>query len=126
MAWGDPNNGTHVQVARCTGDAAQTWTFHDGALKVLGNKCLDVQDGNAQIWDCSANDPNQQWAVEGNTLVWNSTNTCLSTSGGTLADGTPEVLTACTHAADQTWTFPSDGNSTGLGSNPNPTPMPTP
>ena len=49
------------------GAESQLWEFQDDAIKVFGNKCLDVTDGNAsngnnlQIWSCVDQSTNQLW-----------------------------------------------------------------
>jgi len=60
-------DGAPVILQSCNGVSAQKWTFADGAVKVFGNKCLDVtsgvnQDGTKiQIWTCLPSGPNQHW-----------------------------------------------------------------
>jgi len=56
-----------VTLQGCTGAESQLWEFQDGAIKVFGNKGLDVTDGNAlngnnlQIWSCVDQNTNQLW-----------------------------------------------------------------
>jgi len=61
------SDGAPVTLQGCTGAESQLWEFQDGAVKVFGNKCLDVTDGNAsngnnlQIWSCVDQSTNQLW-----------------------------------------------------------------
>ena len=77
VAWGSPDNGAKVQVARCNGGAAQRWYVmaENGAPTGLYNlttrKCVDVKDWNdsdgapLQMWDCVPGQANQTWALVG-------------------------------------------------------------
>ncbi len=61
------SDGAAVTLQGCTGAKSQLWEFKDGAVKVFGNKCLDVTDGNPsngnnlQIWTCVDQSTNQLW-----------------------------------------------------------------
>lgn len=41
-------NGSAVEISTCTGTSSQNWDYSNGALKVFGNKCVDVIDGVAK------------------------------------------------------------------------------
>jgi hypothetical protein len=61
--------GASVTIQKCTADDNQRWDFDgtDGVLKIFGNKCLDVPNGDdkdgtrLQIRTCGNGDTNQQW-----------------------------------------------------------------
>lgn len=77
VAWNSPDNGTKVQVAKCSGGPAQRWyvTGENGAPTGLYNhtthKCVDVKAWNdsdgapLQMWDCVPGQANQTWALVG-------------------------------------------------------------
>ena len=72
LAAASNSNGAAVTIQTCSPADPQQWTFDGGSVKLFGNtKCLDVKDGvNAdgtklQIWDCTANNPNQQFYYTG-------------------------------------------------------------
>jgi hypothetical protein len=70
LAWGSPDDGTQIQLARCHGGSAQHFDLNsDGDLVNTGaGKCVDVKDmetGNGtplQIWEC-AGTSNQKWSA---------------------------------------------------------------
>ncbi|KAJ7875056.1 ricin B lectin domain-containing protein [Mycena leptocephala] len=67
-----------------------------GALKIFGDKCLDVKDGvNAdgtklQIWTCAAGNTNQQWISAGQPgtpqIVWAGKNKCVDVTNGNVTN----------------------------------------
>jgi hypothetical protein len=68
IAWGSTANGAPVQIATCSGNAAQQFVL-DGAGALVNpqaNKCVDIADWNPnndavlQLWDC-AGTANQKW-----------------------------------------------------------------
>lgn len=68
IAWGSTANGAPVQIATCSGNAAQQFVL-DGAGSLVNpqaNKCVDIADWNPnndavlQLWDC-AGTANQKW-----------------------------------------------------------------
>lgn len=68
-------------------------------IRGLGNNCLDVREGDRdngagiQMWRCEGN-PNQQWIIERNRIVWAGSDKCLDVREGSRRNG----------AAVQTWT----------------------
>ena len=60
-------NGAKVTLGPCTGAANQLWKFEGEAVKIHGNKCLDVIDGNlvkgtrVEIRTCVAGKASQRW-----------------------------------------------------------------
>jgi hypothetical protein len=70
LAWGSPDDGTQIQLARCHGGSAQHFDLNgDGDLVNTGaGKCVDVKDmetGNGtplQIWECFGTS-NQKWSA---------------------------------------------------------------
>jgi beta-glucanase (GH16 family) len=117
VAWGNTANATPVQITTCNGNVAQSWTYTQGRLQVLGHKCLDVVDGKAangtklQIWECSNTNANQQWTRSGNTFVWKNTY-CLDLPGGNSTDGTRPQIYGCgpSNNVNQNWSFGSAGS----------------
>jgi len=81
VSGGGTSDGTHVQLWECNGTGAQVWiqeeignsSSNPYLVNPQSGKCLDDPDGIAtppggppiqlQIWDCHANDLNQQWAL---------------------------------------------------------------
>jgi streptogrisin C len=68
VAWGSRDDGAVVQLARCSGDAAQQWVLSGAGdlVNPQADKCLDIKDWNAadgarlQLWQCSGT-ANQKW-----------------------------------------------------------------
>jgi parallel beta-helix repeat protein len=127
-------NGSAVEISACTGSSAQKWFYADNALKVFGNKCLDVVDGVAkngtqlQIWDCVPGSTNQKWVLSGNMFVWNN-QWCLDLTGGNLADGQRLQIWSCDkNNTNQKWNFSGSptNSSPPATSNPSPAPAPVP
>lgn len=107
----DAKNGSSVVLDTCTSSAAQTWVLKKNALRVLGNKCLDVADGKekngarVQIWDCFDNNDNQKWVRDGNRLVWHNSY-CLDVTDGNGNAGTALQIWACAKDnTNQSWSF---------------------
>ncbi|KXN91764.1 Extracellular exo-alpha-L-arabinofuranosidase [Leucoagaricus sp. SymC.cos] len=135
------SDGAAVVLQGCTGAPSQQWEFKDGAVKVYGNKCLDVTSGhdnngnNLQIWSCSNGNVNQKWDYDiwGNRLIWKGHNKCADLSAGSTADGNPIHLWDCVWNPNQTWNTgymanalpnksqngQSGTNNCGTGSDPN-------
>lgn len=104
-------NGAHVTIQPCTGATAQQWTFTGTQVKVFGNKCLDVTNGQnvngvkLQIWTCSSNNPNQKFSYTRDyRLSWTNHGKCTDLTGGSLASGNRIQLWACSGGnANQVW-----------------------
>lgn len=68
VAWGSTVSGAAVQLARCSGNAAQQWvlTAAGDLVNPQADKCLDIADWNPadgavlQLWECSGG-ANQKW-----------------------------------------------------------------
>jgi len=119
-------NGATVTLQKCTGAASQTWSFSAGAtfdegpggtgtIKVFGNKCLDVTNGNnnsgtkMQIWTCGTANKNQQWQL---TTIFNglvnvhlaNTTQCLDLTDGNKGTGTALQIWSCSqNNPNQIW-----------------------
>ena len=72
VAGADTADGTTVQLANCSGDAAQVWTLNTQTgdlVSILANKCVDAtNNGTAngtrlQLWDCNGGG-NQKWHTQ--------------------------------------------------------------
>lgn len=81
VSGGGTSDGTPVQLWECNGTGAQVWipeeignsSSNPYLVNPQSGKCLDDPDGQTtkpggppiqlQIWDCYANDLNQQWAL---------------------------------------------------------------
>jgi hypothetical protein len=92
----------------------------------LGNKCLDVVDGvdgngtKLQLWDCTPNNDNQRWVLQGGQLQWLGHSRCLDVTDGLVAtDGTVMQIWDCTSYNDnQMWqltSLPSEPNVASTG-----------
>jgi hypothetical protein len=103
-------NGAKVTTEPCTGDAAQQWTFTGGAVQIFPGKCLDVTGGNKadgtklQIWDCTPNDPNQQFSYSqyADVLSW-ANNKCVDLTDGNATPGTPAQIWDCNGSPNQVY-----------------------
>lgn len=88
-------DGAAVILQTCTGADSQKWIFDSGSVKVFGNKCLDVVNGEnidgvaLQIWTCSSNqNPNQQFFYTSDyRLAWTNHGKCIDLPNGNLNDG---------------------------------------
>ncbi|KAI5120318.1 hypothetical protein M0805_000378 [Coniferiporia weirii] len=105
-------NGAQVSIQPCTGAESQQWTFEGGSVKLYSNaKCLDVTNGadadgtKLQIWDCSANDANQQFYYTTDyRLAWTNMGKCVDLTGGSLSTGNLIQVWSCTsNNANQVW-----------------------
>ncbi|MBC3840205.1 ricin-type beta-trefoil lectin domain protein [Streptacidiphilus sp. 4-A2] len=65
-------DGTTVQLANCSGDAAQVWTLNTQTgdlVSILANKCVDATNTGTsngtrlQLWDCNGQS-NQKWHTQ--------------------------------------------------------------
>ncbi|KAG6846536.1 hypothetical protein H0H93_013363, partial [Arthromyces matolae] len=88
-------DGALVKLQTCTYGTNQQWTFTGGTVRIYGNKCLDVTDGNTadgtnmQIWTCSTNNANQQFFyTRDNRLAWTNHGKCVDLTAGNTASGT--------------------------------------
>ncbi|MYX44460.1 hydrogenase expression protein, partial [Streptomyces sp. SID89] len=71
VAWGSKDDGAAIQLARCSGNPAQTFVLstQGDLVNPQANKCVDAVDngtGNGtklQLWTC-AGTPNQKWRVQ--------------------------------------------------------------
>ncbi|TRM58652.1 carbohydrate-binding module family 13 protein [Schizophyllum amplum] len=107
------SDGAAVSISPCvSGAAAQKWTFDGGAIKVFGDKCLDVTDGNnadgtkLQVYSCSNGSVNQQfyYNIWDTTLSWKDHGKCLDLTDGSTADGNRPQLYSCSGGnANQVW-----------------------
>ncbi|KAJ7880656.1 ricin B lectin domain-containing protein [Mycena leptocephala] len=107
-------DGAPVIVQDCPVGAApstsNTWVAaagvgKPGALKIFGDKCLDVKDGvNAdgtklQIWTCAAGNTNQQWISAGSPgspqIVWAGKNKCVDVTNHNVTIGNVMQIWDC-------------------------------
>lgn len=72
VAWGSSDDGAHIQIARCSGNPAQTFVMSGAGdlVNPQANKCVDVS-GNVpdngtklQLWTCNGV-PGQKWHTKG-------------------------------------------------------------
>jgi glucoamylase len=107
------NNGTAIQISRCSGMSSQNWRWNsgDGTLRVLG-KCMDVTGGGTangteiQLWDCNGTGA-QEWRWRNqNRLANPQSGRCLDVTGGSTADGTRLQIWDCNGTAAQAWYLP--------------------
>lgn len=112
VPWASTADGTQLQLANCSGNAAQTWTRSaDGSVRALG-KCLDVAGGASangtvvQLWTCNGTGA-QRWTYAASTGVLRNPQSgkCLDASGGLpLRDGQKVHLWDCNGQGNQRWT----------------------
>ena len=70
VAWGSSANGAAIQLAVCSGNAAQQFRLNSSndLVNPQANKCVDVKDQKTasgtrlQLWDCNGQD-NQKWST---------------------------------------------------------------
>jgi hypothetical protein len=69
VAWGSTANGAVIQIATCSGNAAQQFVLSAAGdlVNPQANKCVDIKDNNSangaqlQLWDCTGA-ANQKWS----------------------------------------------------------------
>ncbi|MFH6688343.1 beta-1,3-glucanase family protein [Cellulosimicrobium funkei] len=113
VPWADPTDTNQVQLATCSGNAAQQWTRGtDGTVRALG-KCLDVArsgtaDGTA-VWIYTCNGTGaQKWTYDSATKALRNPQSgkCLDAQGGApLRDGQKVQLWTCNQTEAQRWTL---------------------
>lgn len=112
VPWASTADGTQLQLATCSGNAAQTWNrAADGSVRALG-KCLDVDGGKTangtivQLWTCNGTGA-QRWTYDAaaGTLRNPQSGKCLDAAGGLpVRDGQKIHLWECNGQANQRWT----------------------
>ncbi|KAF8179561.1 ricin B lectin domain-containing protein [Mycena galopus ATCC 62051] len=90
--------------------ATNTWVAaggvgKPGALKIFGDKCLDVKDGvdadgtQLQIRTCASGNTNQQWVSAGSPgspqIVWAGKNKCVDVTNGNVTTGNVMQIWDC-------------------------------
>jgi len=91
-----------IQVADCTGTAAQTWTLGtDGTLRVQGMCALIVGDDTVHIIACDTR-TTAQWRIDGQQLINAADDECLTEP----STGTAVKVTTCDGSAGQRWSLP--------------------
>lgn len=122
-------NGAPVVLADCAtgGSEDQQWTFSGGSVKIHGNKCLDVTDGNnvdgvkLQVWDCWPNSVNQQfYYTRDYRLAWTNHGKCTDLTDGSMANGNRIQLWGCSNNnPNQRWDtgymFPAQPDQSQVG-----------
>jgi hypothetical protein len=102
---GATRNGTGVQIFRCNGSPAQTWSvYEDGTLRVL-KKCLQVvnkADPRLQISTCNGRRV-QQWVVNSGVIVNLASAECLDVQGSSPRSRTPVITAGCGGGSGQSW-----------------------
>ena len=102
-------NGTAVQLYRCNGTGAQSWTVGKaGTLRALG-KCMDVTGSGTtngtkvQLYSCNGTGA-QVWQPQGaGTLRNPHSGKCLDATGGNFTDRTRFIIYTCTGTSNQLW-----------------------
>jgi beta-glucanase (GH16 family) len=119
VSGGSQTNGTLVQISRCSGDAAQKWTYTNNTLRVFDNKCLSVVGGQdsdgtkLQIWDCVANDPAESFTFTNNQFQWTNKTRCIDIPYGQATDGMQmQIVTCGASNAAQKWNMQTTASTT--------------
>ncbi len=104
-------NGNVIQVATCTGSAAQSWTWNtDGTVTVFG-KCLDVTGASnatgalIQLYSCVTGTTQQRFRhLPDGTVYSVKSGKCVAVSGGSVVDNARIGLAPCDPAqSTQVW-----------------------
>ncbi|KAJ7062842.1 ricin B lectin domain-containing protein [Mycena amicta] len=76
-----------------------------GQIKIYGDKCLDVVDGNTangaklQIWTCATGNTNQMWVSSGSPgspqITWANKNKCVDVTNGVVTAGNQIQIWDC-------------------------------
>src|SRR5580658_5055903 len=75
--------------------------------QVPGRDGGSTADGTkVQIWDCTSNNPNQQWTIAGSTVQWTGHDLCLDLTNGDQSDGNLIQIWSCVAGnTNQQWSF---------------------
>ncbi|KAF5311397.1 hypothetical protein D9758_012872 [Tetrapyrgos nigripes] len=90
-----------VVAGDCSGAADTQWSFNYGTVRIFGNKCLDVTNGNdvngqqLQIYTCYNGNTNQQWYYNNNHIGWRGHTRCLDVTNGRFQNGNPIQIWDC-------------------------------
>lgn len=113
VPWADATDRNRIQIAWCSGSAAQQWTRgSDGSIRALG-KCLDVaSSGTANgtvVWLYGCNGTGaQKWVYDSGSRALRNPQSgkCLdATNGAPLFDGQKLQLWTCNGTDAQRWSF---------------------
>jgi streptogrisin C len=71
VAWGSKDNGAAIQLANCSGSAAQQFVLSGAGdlVNPQANKCVDIKDWNSangaalHLWECGGT-ANQKWHLK--------------------------------------------------------------
>ncbi|KAG7088985.1 hypothetical protein E1B28_012931 [Marasmius oreades] len=108
--------GAAVVIQDCgAGVSEQNWAFTQSSqpqpLRVLGDKCLDVIDGNnadgtkLQIWTCVPGSTNQLFIPFADSIQWAGTNKCIDLTDGNISNGNQlQIWTCDSNNSNQRWT----------------------
>jgi hypothetical protein len=115
VAGGSAADGATVQLHRCTGTAAQTWTVGnpDDSVRALG-RCLHVAAGattdgaRVQLHACDGTAA-QKWTADQGRLRNAGSGKCLDATDRSSADGTPLQIWECATTANQQFALPIGG-----------------
>lgn len=101
-----PFDRDHVQVSRCDGSGAQTFTLaSDGTLRVDG-KCAEVDgDSTVQTDDCGSRGT-AKWRTDGQLLINAESGRCLTDPFGGVRIGSRVMVLPCGGSARQRWSLP--------------------
>ncbi|MFF9486894.1 lectin [Streptomyces sp. NPDC014676] len=125
---GSPNAGTafpqtmtidYVRVSASGGSSGNGGTTRTGAVKGIGDMCVDVAGASAadgtpiQLHDCTGVDA-QKWTLGADGTV-RALGKCLDVRGGSTADGAPVQLYTCNGTKAQQWTYTSARDLTNVG-----------
>ena len=108
----NPADSTQVQIANCSGNAAQTWTRgSDGTIRAMG-ACLDIRssgttDGTAvQVYHCNGTAA-QQWVYDSGTQALKNPQSgkCLDVPSSQFNDGQKLQIWTCNSSGAQKWTL---------------------
>jgi hypothetical protein len=111
-AAGSTANGNKIDLATCTGTAAQTWTVQTNNTLTVVGKCMDIRGASSkngamiQLWPCNGG-WNQVWVPQSNgELVNPHSGKCLNDPRYSRVDGTQLILWSCTATANEVWHLP--------------------
>lgn len=121
---GSNTNSAKVQLWDCNSSAAQKFFITDDtgngsaiffptSSNNTSNKCIDLDGENVNnyihLWDCTDNNPAQQWLVgsDGRIRYKGNPNLCLYPVGGT-SNGSRFKLQTCSTSTNQVFTISED------------------
>ncbi|MFC7532853.1 ricin-type beta-trefoil lectin domain protein [Actinoplanes sp. GCM10030250] len=103
---GDVEEGADVHVDDCNDTSPQRWELNSDRTLAVGDLCAYLEgDGGVELVRCDGR-TTAQWALnDDGRLISAANGRCLADPNFGARPGNPVIVTFCTGAANQKWTF---------------------